>query len=59
VATQWFRFSFGRGTGASDGDACAVTQLHDALKQGGVPALVKAIPSTAPFLYRKVPEGGM
>jgi len=36
-----------------------VSQLHDALKQGGVLALVKNVPSTAAFLYRKVPEGGM
>jgi hypothetical protein len=38
---------------------CAVTQLHDALKQGGELALVLAIPQTAPFLYRKVPQGGL
>jgi hypothetical protein len=59
TATQWFRFAFGRGSGASDGDTCAVSQLHDALKQGGVLALVKNVPNTAAFLYRKVPEGGM
>jgi hypothetical protein len=59
AATQWFRFAFGRNPGTTDGDTCAVTQLHDALKQGGVMALVKAVPQTAPFLYRKVPEGGM
>jgi len=59
AATQWFRFAFGRNPGASDGDTCAVTQLHDALKQGGVMALVKAVAQTAPFLYRKVPEGGL
>lgn len=59
TATQWFRFAFGRGLGTTDGDTCALTQLHDALKQGGVLALVKTVPQTAPFLYRKVPEGGM
>jgi hypothetical protein len=59
VATQWFRFAFGRNPGTTDGDTCAVTQLHDALKQGGVMAVVKAVPQTAPFLYRKVPEGGL
>jgi hypothetical protein len=59
AATQWFRFAFGRNPGATDGDTCAVTQLHDALKQGGVMALVKAVPQTAPFMYRKVPEGGL
>ena len=59
AATQWFRFSFGRDPGTSDGDTCAVTQLHDTLKQGGVLALVKSVPQTAPFLYRKVPQGGL
>ena len=54
TATQWFRFAFGRGSGATDGDTCAVSQLHDALKQGGVLALVKAVPSTAAFL---IPQG--
>jgi hypothetical protein len=58
-ATQWFRFAFGRESGATAGDKCAVTQLHDALKEGGALALVRAIPQTAPFLYRKVPEGGL
>jgi hypothetical protein len=59
AATQWFRFAFGRNSGDTSGDKCAVTQLHDALKQGGALALVRAIPQTAPFLYRKVPEGGL
>jgi hypothetical protein len=59
AATQWFRFSFGRDSGSTSGDTCAVTQLHDALKQGGVLALVKTVPQTAPFMYRKVPQGGM
>jgi hypothetical protein len=59
AATQWFRFAFGRDSGATSGDMCAVTQLHDALKQGGELALVLAIPQTAPFLYRKVPQGGL
>lgn len=59
AATQWFRFAFGRDSGVTSGDKCAVTQLHDALKQGGVLALVRAISQTAPFLYRKVPEGGL
>ena len=59
ATTQWFRFAFGRDPGTSSGDTCAVTQLHDALKQGGALALVRAIPETAPFSYRKVPEGGM
>jgi hypothetical protein len=59
TATQWFRFSFGRDPGSTNGDTCAVSQLHDALKQGGVLALVKTVPSTAAFLSRKVPEGGM
>jgi hypothetical protein len=60
AATQWFRYSFGRDAGAtSDGERCAVTALHDALKTGGALALVRAIPETAPFLYRKIPEGGL
>ena len=60
AATQWFRYAFGRNPGeTSDGDACAVTALHDALQTGGALALVRAIPQTAPFLYRKVPEGGL
>ena len=59
AATQWFRFAFGRESGVSSGDKCALTQLHDALKQGGELALVRAIPQTAPFLYRKVPQGGL
>ncbi|HEX3697907.1 MAG TPA: DUF1592 domain-containing protein [Polyangia bacterium] len=59
AATQWFRFAFGRDSGKTTGDTCAVTQLHDALKQGGQLALVRAIPLTAPFLYRKVPQGGL
>ena len=59
AATQWFRFAFGRDSGDTSGDKCAATQLHDALKQGGALALVRAIPQTAPFLYRKVPEGGL
>ncbi|HET6284925.1 MAG TPA: DUF1592 domain-containing protein [Polyangia bacterium] len=59
VSTQWFRFAFGRESGDTSGDRCAVTQLHDALKQGGALAVVRAIPQTAPFLYRKVPEGGL
>jgi hypothetical protein len=58
-ATQWFRFAFGRESGSTAGDKCAATQLHDALKQGGALALVRAIPQTALFLYRKVPEGGL
>jgi len=58
-ASQWFRFAFGRESGATGGDTCAVTALHDAMKQGGALALVRAIPQTAPFLYRKVPEGGL
>ena len=59
AATQWFRFAFGREVGATSGDTCAVTQLHDAMKQGGALALVRAIPQTATFLYRKVPAGGL
>ncbi len=59
AATQWFRFAFGRESGDSSGDKCAVTQLHDAMKSGGALALVRAIPQTATFLYRKVPEGGL
>jgi uncharacterized protein DUF1592/uncharacterized protein DUF1588/uncharacterized protein DUF1595/uncharacterized protein DUF1587/uncharacterized protein DUF1585 len=59
LATQWFRFAFGRDVGATPGDKCALTQLHDALQQGGALALVRAIPLTAPFLYRKVPQGGL
>jgi hypothetical protein len=59
ATTQWFRFAFGRDSGPTSGDTCAVTQLHDALKQGGELALVLAIPQTAPFLYRKVPQGGL
>jgi hypothetical protein len=59
AASQWFRFAFGRDAGASSGDKCAVTKLHDALKQGGALALVRAISQTAPFLYRKIPEGGL
>ena len=60
AATQWFRYAFGRDAGEmTDGERCAVTALHDALKTGGTLALVRAIPQTAPFLYRKVPEGGL
>jgi len=59
AATQWFRFAFGRDSGVTSGDTCAVTQLHDTLKQGGELALVRAIPQTAPFLYRVVPQGGL
>jgi hypothetical protein len=60
VAAQWFRYAFGRDVGATnDGERCAVTALHDALKTGGALSLVRAIPQTAPFLYRKVPEGGL
>jgi hypothetical protein len=60
TATQWFRYAFGRDAGKmSDGDVCAVTALHDALKSGGALSLVRAIPQTAPFQYRKVPEGGL
>jgi hypothetical protein len=59
AANQWFRFAFGRDSGESSGDKCALTQLHDAMKDGGALALVRAIPQTAPFLYRKVPEGGL
>jgi hypothetical protein len=60
VTTQWFRFAFGRDVGATtDGDQCAVTALNDALKTEGALALLRAIPQTAPFLYRKVPEGGL
>jgi hypothetical protein len=59
AANQWFRFAFGRDSGDSSGDKCAMTQLHDAMKQGGAMALVRAIPQTAPFLFRKVPEGGL
>jgi len=60
VSTQWFRFAFGRdAAGNVDGDQCAVKTLQTAMKSGGALALVKAIPQTAPFLYRKVPEGGL
>jgi hypothetical protein len=60
ATTQWFRYAFGRDVGADiDGDQCALAKLHDALKNGGALALVRAIPETAPFMYRKVPEGGL
>jgi hypothetical protein len=60
AATQWFRFAFGRDAGNNiDGDQCALKTLHDALKTGGVMAALRAIPQTAPFLYRKVPQGGL
>ncbi len=59
ATTQWFRFAFGRDSGMSVGDTCALTQLHDALKQGGELALVRVLPQTATFLYRKVPQGGL
>ena len=60
AATQWFRYAFGRDAGElTDGERCAMTALHDALKTGGALALVRAIPQTAPFLYRKIPEGGL
>jgi hypothetical protein len=59
-ATQWFRFAFGREARTTiDGDRCALATLHDALKTGGVMAALRAIPQTAPFLYRKVPQGGL
>jgi hypothetical protein len=60
AATQWFRFAFGRDAGQmTDGDLCAVKTLQTALKEGGALALVRAIPQTAPFLYRKIPQGGL
>jgi hypothetical protein len=60
ASTQWFRFAFGRDAGdKTDGDTCAVKTLKNALKSGGALALVRAIPQTAPFLYRKIPEGGL
>jgi hypothetical protein len=60
ASTQWFRFAFGRDAADNvDGDQCAVKTLQGALKSGGALALVRAIPQTAPFLYRKVPEGGL
>jgi hypothetical protein len=60
AATQWFRFAFGRDPGQmTDGDVCALKALQTALKDGGALALVRAIPLTAPFLYRKVPQGGL
>jgi hypothetical protein len=60
ASTQWFRFAFGRDAGdKTDGDTCAVKTLQNALKSGGALALVRAIPQTAPFLYRKIPEGGL
>jgi len=59
AATQWFRFAFGRDGGMTDGDQCAVKALQNAMKAGGALALVRAIPQTAPFLYRKIPEGGL
>ena len=60
AATQWFRFAFGRDAGQMiDGDLCAVKSLQTALKEGGALALVRAIPQTAPFLYRKIPQGGL
>ena len=60
AATQWFRFAFGRDPGqTTDGDVCALKALETALKQGGALALLRAIPQTAPFLYRKIPQGGL
>jgi hypothetical protein len=60
AATQWFRFAFGRDAGEMiDGDQCAVKSLQDAMKAGGALALVRAIPETAPFLSRKIPQGGL
>lgn len=59
AATQWFRFAFGRDPGVTSGDTCAVTQLHDSLKQGGELASVRAIPQTTAFLNRVVPQGGL
>jgi hypothetical protein len=60
ASTQWFRFAFGRDAAEKvDGDQCAVKTLQNALKSGGALSLVRAIPQTAPFLYRKIPEGGL
>ena len=60
AAAQWFRFAFGRDPALmTDGDRCAVKALQTALKEGGALALVRSIPQTAPFLYRKVPQGGL
>ena len=60
ASTQWFRFAFGRDAADKvDGDQCALKTLQTALKSGGALELVRAIPQTAPFLYRKIPEGGL
>jgi hypothetical protein len=60
ASTQWFRFAFGRDPADKvDGDQCAMKTLQVALQSGGALELVRAIPQTAPFLYRKIPEGGL
>lgn len=57
LATQWFRYSFGREPAANE--ACVVEQMSDALRSGGTLDLITRITSTTPFLYRSVSEGAL
>jgi hypothetical protein len=60
VATQWFRYGYGRG--ANDEDACNVDQLQTAFKASGykIKDLLVALTQTDAFRYRHqvVPGGG-
>ncbi|WP_437737082.1 DUF1592 domain-containing protein [Sorangium sp. So ce1335] len=58
VATQWFRFGYGRAEQAED--ECSMTQIQQAFADSGynIKALLVALTQTDAFRYRRAPGAG-
>ena len=55
LATQWFRYSFGREPTADE--SCVVSQMTDALHDRGTVGLITHVTRSIPFLYTDVSGG--
>jgi len=58
IATQWFRFGYGRKE--ADEDACSLQKVDEAFAAAGydIKELIVALTQTDAFMYRKAVKGG-